>query len=151
MDMACPCTRLEPRAGSPASFENPGFSQTGTLQGPGKCTGLHPVWAPTKRLPQVPRFLGPGAGAACGAMEVPHHPEPSSGLATLHPAGAEQPAALLHPQAELLCALLPDHRSSRGQLSSSSKLPLRDSPSFPFFPCPSGRSSPTQHAPILGS
>lgn len=99
---------------------------------------LPPFLGANQRPPQVRRLVGPGAGSACCSTEVSHHPEPSSGLATLHPACAER-AALLHPLAELLCAFLPDHSVvdwGRGSLSSAYELPLRDAPRFPLFSLP---------------
>lgn len=43
------------------------------------------------------------------------------------------------------------HGLGRGSLFSAYELPLRDAPRFPLFPCPSGSSSTSLHAPILGS
>lgn len=88
------------------------------------------------RPPQVRRLAGTRAGAACGATEVPRHPEPSSGLAAaLHPVCA----ALLHPPPELRGALLPLHRGRRS-LSYATKSPRETTPpsKIPFFPPPLG-------------
>lgn len=126
--MACPCTRLEPRAGSPASFENPGFSQTGTLQGPGKCTGFHPVWAPTNARPRCGGLWDQEQGLPAALRRSPITQSLAAALQLFTlPALSGLPScarwqsysALSFPTIPFLCLW--------------ADLPLREAPRFPFF------------------
>lgn len=90
------------------------------------------------RPPQVRRLAGPRAAAACGATEVPRHPEPSSGLAAaLHPACAA--AGCPSTPAARVTRPSPPPPSGRGSFSFAAKFPLEPPPpQDSLFPSPLG-------------
>lgn len=71
MDVACPCTRLEPRAGSRGELRKSRILTNGDAAGSRQMHWLPLVLGANQSPPQVRRLEGPGAGAAGCATEVP--------------------------------------------------------------------------------